>query len=145
MLALEMSLLAREMRPTLSIDRAGHRVGEMATVLGWIVDCRNTDGLDLDHPAASEPRQNGIDLPRQLVALEVSRAFGVRASEVPAGHQASVLQEEDTIVDQTGIRNEIGEGRAGHAERFESYHGRLLSTVATARWSPCSRARRKCA
>ncbi|NRP74873.1 hypothetical protein ILFOPFJJ_05796 [Ensifer psoraleae] len=99
MLALEMSPLAREMSPALPVDCPGDSIGEMAAVFRGIIVRRDTDGLDPDHPAASEPRQDGVDLAREFVALDVGGAFGIRPSKIPAGHQASVLQQEDAIAD----------------------------------------------
>jgi len=45
------------------------RVGKMAAVLAGVVDGRNTDRFDLDHPPTAKSRQNGVDVSRKLIAL----------------------------------------------------------------------------
>lgn len=117
-----MSPLTREMRPPLRVDRPRDSIREMAVVFRGIVDRRNTHGLYLDHPSASEPRQDCVDLPRKFVALEVGGAFGIWPGKIPTSHQASVFQQKDAVVDQAGIGHEIGERRTCRAEKLESNH-----------------------
>ncbi len=123
--ALIVSLLPLEMRPPFRIDGTGDRIGEMAGSLCWIIPRRHPDSLNLDHPARTEARQDGIDLSRHLVALGVGRTFAVRSGKIPAGHQRAVLQEKNAVVDEPGIGNEISKGRSGMAERFEGNHAVL--------------------
>ncbi len=104
------------------IDQRTYLVGEMAVVPGRIGRRRHAHGLDLDHPARSEPGENGIDLAADLVALEIGRAFVIRTGEIPAGHQAPVLEQERAVIDQGRIGQQVGEGRAGMTKSLECNH-----------------------
>ncbi|NRP90461.1 hypothetical protein GFPCMMHI_06388 [Ensifer adhaerens] len=122
MAALEMPPFLLEVHASLVIDGAGDWIGEVRFSLIRVITGRHAHGLDLDHPAGTKPRQDGIDLPRHLVTLGVGRTFAVGAGKIPAGHERAVLQENDAVVDQPGIGNEISKGRSGMAERFEGNH-----------------------
>ncbi len=85
-----------------------------------VIFSRDPDSLDLDHPTGTEARQDGVDLRDTSLRFGVGRTFAIRPGKIPAGHQRAVLQENDAVVDQARIRDEIGKGRTGMAERLEA-------------------------
>nr|OAP88063.1 hypothetical protein A4U53_35855 [Rhizobium leguminosarum] len=73
------------------------------------MDTRHAHCLDLDHPARTQSREDRVDLAGKLVSLEIRSAFGIRTGKIPPGHQTTVLQQENAVIDKASIRNEVRE------------------------------------
>ena len=86
MLAFEMPPTPLEMASALIVDRLRDGIGKMAFSARRIIRCRNSNGLDLDHPARAETRQDRVDLARDFVALDIGRTF----ESGPAKYQPAI-------------------------------------------------------
>ena len=105
--ALEVAALSGVALATLVVDESSGRIREGAALR--ITNARPPDGVDVDHPAVPEAYQGRIDLARQDGKLLVTGGIEIRAGVSPAGQEASVLQQTDTLIDESRVAHEIGE------------------------------------
>lgn len=66
--------------------------------------------------AQAKPRKDGVDLLRHFVALGVGRTLAIRAGKIPTGHQGSVLQQDNAIIEDAGVGHQICKRWSGMPE-----------------------------
>jgi len=116
---LEVPAVALVLLAALLVDEARHGIREGP--LGRVVGRGDALGVDVEHPAVPEAREESVDVERESGELLARRRVQVGSPEAVAGEEAPVLVEDNPVVDESGPGEEIADA-AGAALALAEEH-----------------------
>lgn len=114
---------AFEQAAALLVDGGGNRVREVGQARWRIAGRGPPHRVDVDHPAAAQPRQGLVDAEGDQFALFFRAAGVVPATVDPGRHEGAVLADDDAIVDHGGIVQQVGQPGSARAVLFQAHAG----------------------